>query len=64
MSDYPYRATGALQAECPVCHGTGYTPATCAEMTMVWSQEMGAYVEQKTMRQGSGCPRCLGVGQI
>jgi hypothetical protein len=58
------RTTGALQAECPNCDGMGYTEATCTEMNMRWCEELGAYVEQSTARQGSGCFNCLGLGQL
>lgn len=58
------RTTGALQAECETCDGMGYTEATCTEMHLDWNAELGAFVEQWTVKQGSGCPHCLGTGQL
>lgn len=58
------RITGALKTECPHCRGLGYTPQTSAEMETQWSRDNQDYVEIKTIRQGSGCPRCHGTGQL
>jgi RecJ-like exonuclease len=52
------RVTKALATECPDCNGFGYTQNTCPEMVI----ERGR--EKRTLQQGSGCPRCLGTGQI
>lgn len=56
------RITKALPKECPDCGGLGYTPETAAKMTTRRDREFGI-VEVKTLKQGSGCPVCLGVGQ-
>jgi hypothetical protein len=58
------RVTGELRNECPECRGMGYTNATCAVMRLEYSQDMGGYVELETLQQGSGCPCCLGTGQL
>lgn len=50
--------------ECPACHGMGYTAGSAAEMEMAWSADMGAYVEVRTIAQGSGCLKCLGLGRL
>lgn len=57
------RITKALPTECPDCSGLGYTEATCDTMETRRDREYGI-VEKKTLSKGSGCPRCLGTGQI
>jgi RecJ-like exonuclease len=52
------QATGALATECPTCHGMGQTRNTCTEM------EVDKDGHSHTVLQGSGCPRCLGTGQL
>ena len=58
------RITGMKPTECPICHGLGYTEASKAEMRCVWNAERTDYVEVKTLKQGSGCLRCGGTGQL
>jgi hypothetical protein len=64
------RITGSLSTECPDCRGVGYTTNTAAEMHTLWNDERGEHVEHFTMYRdavpqlGSGCPRCLGLGQL
>lgn len=66
------RITGAKPTECPDCEGLGYTKATGAEMkcrrlTLAEREEYGFrpddWVEVRTVKRGSGCPKCKGVGQ-
>jgi Holliday junction resolvasome RuvABC DNA-binding subunit len=49
---------------CPECNGIGYTVKTCAEMELRWHHDLKAHVELKTLQQGSGCPKCLGLGVL
>jgi hypothetical protein len=49
---------------CPACNGMGYTQQTCPEMELRYNPQLGAHVEAKTLQQGSGCIRCLGVGYL
>lgn len=58
------RTTGALPTECPACAGFGYNDKCAPEMRLVLNEEMGAYVEVETIKQGSGCLRCGGTGQL
>lgn len=58
------RITGASPSECPACHGLGYTGASQAEMETRWNRERNEDVEVRTLRQGSGCLRCGGMGQL
>jgi hypothetical protein len=69
----PSRITGARETECPECNGLGYTHATCDDMQTrkVTREEheqshvsLPPVVEMRTIRKGSGCPRCLGTGQL
>lgn len=62
------RITKARKTECRECYGLGYTPATAAEMV---TENFEPYLEIGTQRTldgvplvGSGCPRCLGLGQM
>lgn len=54
--------TKSARPLCPDCRGQGYTQQTAPEMDLRYNRDLGAYVEAKTVKQGSGCPRCLGVG--
>jgi hypothetical protein len=56
------RITKALATECSFCEGLGYTPDTAARMITRRDRDYGI-VEVRTVRQGSGCPACLGLGQ-
>jgi hypothetical protein len=47
---------------CPMCAGMGYTRDTAAEMELRFDRELGGHVEVRTLKQGSGCPKCLGTG--
>jgi hypothetical protein len=49
---------------CPECNGMGYTRQTAPEMEMRYERSLDALVEVKTLKQGSGCIRCLGVGYV
>ena len=49
---------------CPACNGTGHTKETAPEMELQYNRDMGAHVEVRTIKQGSGCPKCLGVGHV
>ena len=49
---------------CPECAGMGYSKQTAPEMELEYNRELGAHVEVKTIKQGSGCVRCLGVGFV
>jgi RecJ-like exonuclease len=49
---------------CPQCDGTGHTKETAPEMELRYDRYMGAHVEVRTIKQGSGCPKCLGVGHV
>lgn len=62
--DTPDRITKAKPTECPDCSGMGYTEHTTAEMQTRFNKRMGEVVERRTIKQGSGCPRCLGTGQL
>jgi hypothetical protein len=44
---------------CPACNGTGVTKVTAPECFQV-RDDAGKLV-WRTIKQGSGCPRCLGV---
>jgi len=65
------RTTKASPHECPECQGIGYTAATSdsmldsngAPLTRRTRDEEGI-AEKTTVRKGSGCPRCLGTGQL
>ena len=46
------------RVECPLCRGTGVTKATAPECYQF--REDGKLV-WRTVKQGSGCPTCLGV---
>jgi hypothetical protein len=48
---------------CPACKGRGVTSETEPEMVLRWEGSLRAHVESKTLKQGSGCPRCLGRGR-
>lgn len=43
--------------ECPDCNGIGQTKETATEVRQVGKK-------YRTVAQGSGCPRCLGIGRI
>ena len=58
------RVTKASPNECPDCGGMGYTVETTAEMQLRFNKRLGDMVERRTIKQGSGCPRCLGTGQL
>ncbi len=61
------RITGKLLTECPECHGVGYTPATAAEMHAHCEDpdlEQFTVYRDNVPQLGSGCPRCLGTGQL
>lgn len=64
------RITGQCNTECPVCNGIGYTRDTAPAMHTRFDEELQARVEFATEyhnmvpQLGSGCPRCLGTGQI
>lgn len=47
---------------CQECNGTGYSKETEPEMELQYDRELGGNVEVRTIKQGSGCIRCLGVG--
>jgi RecJ-like exonuclease len=47
--------------ECPACEGLGVTEDTAPERQR--SRVDGKNV-WRTVRQGSGCPRCMGVGRL
>ena len=49
---------------CLACNGTGHSRETAPEMEMQYDRDLGGNVEVKTIKQGSGCIRCLGVGYI
>ncbi len=49
---------------CQACNGTGHSKETAPEMELQYNRELGAHVEVKTIKQGSGCVRCLGVGYV
>lgn len=57
------RITKARDTECQTCSGLGYTADTADTMETRRDREYGI-VEKKTLSKGSGCPRCLGTGQI
>ena len=48
---------------CPACKGRGVATETEPEMVLRWEPALQARVESKTLKQGSGCPRCLGRGR-
>jgi len=56
------RLTKAKPTECPVCQGIGYTRATCPELEQRIDKD--GRTKLATVRLGSGCPRCLGTGQL
>lgn len=56
------RITKARSTECPACQGMGYTRATCTETAQVIDKDGKSRIV--TTRLGSGCPRCLGTGQL
>lgn len=58
------RLTAASETECPACFGLGVTPASAPEMELRYNRDMGGHVEVRTVRQGSGCLRCGGTGQL
>lgn len=43
---------------CETCDGLGYTEETRTVMRDPWAKEG----KPKTIKQGSGCPDCLGTG--
>lgn len=57
------RITKKSETECTHCNGLGYTADTAAVMETRRDREYGV-VEKKTLAQGSGCPKCLGTGQL
>ena len=56
------RITKSKPTECSACQGIGYTRATCTEMVQQIDKDGRSRLI--TQRLGSGCPRCLGVGQL
>lgn len=48
---------------CPACKGRGVTTETEPEMVLRWEPALQAHVESKTLKQGSGCPKCCGLGR-
>ena len=54
----------AQRVMCQACNGTGHSKETAPEMELEYNRELGAHVEVKTIKQGSGCIRCLGVGYL
>lgn len=55
------RLVGQKPTECPACNGWGYTPATCTEYQL---DKIDGRDSMRTTKLGSGCPRCLGTGQL
>jgi hypothetical protein len=49
---------------CQACNGMGYSRETAPEMELQYDRELGGNVEVRTIKQGSGCIRCLGVGYV
>lgn len=67
------RITGQKPTECSKCSGLGYTRETAdlmetrrptAQEVLDYGMDPREWVECATVRKGSGCPRCKGVGQI
>jgi len=65
------RVTKALPTECPECAGLGVTEATAPERLREtvggkkrWVYAMNTRALFSRPLLGSGCPRCLGVGQL
>jgi DnaJ-class molecular chaperone len=50
-------ATGQAWVVCPTCHGMGVTRATAPEIKVTGGKVV-------TEKQGSGCPKCLGLGRL
>ena len=49
-------AAKPVKKPCPTCKGRGVTPETAPELKGPTKKEPGF----KTLKQGSGCPACLG----
>ena len=49
------------RVECPLCKGRGVTEQTAPELEKV--ELDNGKKAWRTVGQGSGCPRCLGVGK-
>lgn len=53
-----------MNHECPACQGLGHTRDSAPVMEMRYERDLGGYVEVRTIKQGSGCWKCLGTGQL
>ena len=58
MAAQPLRVIGRKPTECPECDGVGYTQYTAPTLR---HDKKGKLF---TFKQGSGCPVCLGLGQV
>ena len=58
------RTTKRHPLECPACSGTGHTEKSAPEMELRWEPSLHGYVEVKTLKPGSGCLRCGGMGRL
>lgn len=58
------RITKAKPTECPECVGIGYTHKTAPDIRIINERLQTVLDKFGRPRLGSGCPRCLGTGQL
>jgi DnaJ-class molecular chaperone len=60
------RTTRQHPLECPVCEGLGQDEGSLTEVVRRKAQDAHGVVRERlvTLKQGSGCLRCGGVGRL